>query len=194
MPAPVPTFDDLKRGFARYDNGDRPWRQTLNRVDWFVPYSGRLYPLKYTYALAMDLPPATYNTDAMKHAMRGLDISFVSLKSQAEERREFEKLVRQSLLDRDGRHARLQNASPLSRVTYTLVATYVRNPDVVAEVLERANGTCECCRKPAPFLRASDDTPYLEVHHIVFLSKGGEDTVDNAEALCPNCHRQKHHG
>ena len=27
---------------------------------------------------------------------------------------------------------------------------------------------------------------------IVELSKGGEDTVENAVALCPNCHRKMH--
>ncbi|MEE7094460.1 HNH endonuclease, partial [Escherichia coli O10] len=39
-----------------------------------------------------------------------------------------------------------------------------------------------------------DGTPFLEVHHIEWLSKGGEDSVENAIALCPNCHRQAHYG
>ena len=34
--------------------------------------------------------------------------------------------------------------------------------------------------------------PYLETHHIEWLSKGGEDTIDNTVALCPNCHRRMH--
>ena len=34
--------------------------------------------------------------------------------------------------------------------------------------------------------------PFLESHHIVWLSKGGEDTVENSTALCPNCHRKMH--
>ena len=76
---------------------------------------------------------------------------------------------------------------------------YPRNPDVVAEVLERANGICECCKKPAPFKRKKKQNKdklegYLEVHHKIFLSQGGNDTVENAEALCPNCHREKHYG
>jgi 5-methylcytosine-specific restriction protein A len=70
---------------------------------------------------------------------------------------------------------------------------YQRNPDVVAAVLERANGHCERCRNPAPFLR-SDGTPYLEVHHSIGLADGGPDTVANALALCPNCHRELHYG
>lgn len=71
---------------------------------------------------------------------------------------------------------------------------YKRNPDVIVKVLRRANGICECCGHPAPFNRASDGTPFLEVHHIKPLSEGGPDTVGNAEALCPNCHRMKHFG
>ena len=72
--------------------------------------------------------------------------------------------------------------------------TYRRNPDVVAEALLRANGVCESCSNPAPFSRASDSTPFLEVHHVKSLSDGGEDTLDNVIALCPNCHREKHYG
>ncbi|CAH7245263.1 e14 prophage; 5-methylcytosine-specific restriction enzyme McrA (fragment) [Vibrio chagasii] len=58
----------------------------------------------------------------------------------------------------------------------------------------RANGTCEICYKPAPFIRKTDNTPYLEVHHKLPLAQGGPDTVDNVLALCPNCHRQAHFG
>ena len=70
---------------------------------------------------------------------------------------------------------------------------YKRSPYVVAEVLLRANGKCQSCQRDAPFLK-EDGTPFLEVHHIEWLSKGGEDSVENAIALCPNCHRQAHHG
>ena len=69
-----------------------------------------------------------------------------------------------------------------------------RNPDVVATVLERADGFCEDCKKKAPFLRSKDSTPYLEVHHIIRLADGGRDNLDNAIALCPNCHRKAHYG
>ena len=68
-----------------------------------------------------------------------------------------------------------------------------RNADVIVTVLVRAKGFCEKCKAKAPFLRRSDGSPYLEVHHGVPLSQGGEDTVANATALCPNCHRETHH-
>jgi 5-methylcytosine-specific restriction protein A len=74
------------------------------------------------------------------------------------------------------------------------VAVYERNADVIAEVLLRANGTCERCGNSAPFLRKSDGSPYLEVHHKVRLADGGDDTVENAIAICPNCHRRAHFG
>jgi len=32
------------------------------------------------------------------------------------------------------------------------------------------------------------------VHHKKTLALGGEDTVDNSLALCPNCHREMHFG
>jgi 5-methylcytosine-specific restriction protein A len=84
------------------------------------------------------------------------------------------------------------NTNPERLKVYSF--TYKRNPDIVAEALYRAKGICEQCFEPAPFLRASDNSPYLEVHHKISLSNGGEDTLDNVIAICPNCHRKIHHG
>ncbi len=92
------------------------------------------------------------------------------------------------------REARLAKAAKKpKKLTITTVA-YERNPDVAAQVLVNAKGKCEVCGKNAPFRRKSDNTPYLEVHHRKPLSEGGEDTVANAIALCPNCHRNMHYG
>ncbi|WP_258000386.1 HNH endonuclease [Pseudomonas aeruginosa] len=33
---------------------------------------------------------------------------------------------------------------------------------------------------------------HTETHHIEWLANGGEDTVENTVALCPNCHRKMH--
>lgn len=75
----------------------------------------------------------------------------------------------------------------------TLSVAFKRDPKVVAFVELRARGICELCGKDAPFLRMNGEA-FLEVHHIQPLSEGGEDTVKNAAALCPNCHRECHHG
>lgn len=53
---------------------------------------------------------------------------------------------------------------------------------------------CGICNQPAPFIRRSNNTPYLEIHHKVLLADGGEDTIENAFAVCPNCHRKVHYG
>jgi 5-methylcytosine-specific restriction protein A len=92
------------------------------------------------------------------------------------------------------RKKRLEAASKLPKKITTTCEVFVRNPDVVAEVLHRANGACERCKQPAPFLRLKDKSPYLEVHHTIQLAHGGKDTTDNAIALCPNCHRELHFG
>jgi 5-methylcytosine-specific restriction protein A len=95
---------------------------------------------------------------------------------------------------RDQRLARLATAPKKPLKTLVLSTAYKRNPDVVAEVLERANGECEYCHKPAPFQRRNEGGPYLEVHHRLPLADDGEDTVENAIAACPNCHRKAHYG
>ncbi|HEV7586731.1 MAG TPA: HNH endonuclease [Longimicrobium sp.] len=92
------------------------------------------------------------------------------------------------------RRERLAGATKMPLKLKVITEVYLRNADVVAEVLHRATGACERCRQPAPFIRKRDGTPYLEVHHIQTLAEGGEDTVENAIALCPNCHRELHYG
>ncbi len=92
------------------------------------------------------------------------------------------------------RAARLAEASRDPQKVQVTTYAFVRNPYVVAEVLLRAIGNCEECKSAAPFARRKDGTPYLEVHHRTPLSEGGEDSVENAMAVCPNCHREKHYG
>lgn len=109
--------------------------------------------------------------------------------------RSFEEQVADSLRrSRLERLRRLANAPAIPPRIPVTTYVFARNADVVAEVLTRAGGVCEGCRTPAPFQRRSDGTPYLEVHHRQQLAKGGEDVVENAIALCPNCHRKAHHG
>jgi len=95
---------------------------------------------------------------------------------------------------REKRQQRLMQAAKMPVSTFAQTKVFLRNVDVVLEVLERANGHCEYCNKPAPFSRDTDGKGYLEVHHIIPLAENGEDTVNNAVALCANCHRQAHYG
>lgn len=73
----------------------------------------------------------------------------------------------------------------------TTAVEFKRDPAVKAWVLEFADGTCELCGKPAPF-KDEDGHPFLELHHVEALAAGGPDTVSNAVAVCPNCHRACH--
>lgn len=107
----------------------------------------------------------------------------------------FDKDVTRALADTSAaRRKRLSRSNKKPIKIKAVTEIYVRSADVVAEVLLRANGACERCKESAPFLRKKDHTPYLEVHHKQRLADDGEDTVENAIALCPNCHRELHFG
>jgi 5-methylcytosine-specific restriction enzyme A len=109
--------------------------------------------------------------------------------------RDLERRIREALKSSASqRQARLAAAPPKPKEIQVLSRAFLRNADVIAEVLNRANGICEQCGSKAPFLRAKNGLPYLEVHHKVALALGGDDTVANATALCPNCHRRNHFG
>jgi 5-methylcytosine-specific restriction enzyme A len=108
---------------------------------------------------------------------------------------EFSAAVERSLRgSRADRLQRLAQAPKKPTVVNVEISVFIRNPDVVAEVLLRAGGKCEECKADAPFIRAKDRTPYLEVHHRIPLADGGEDSLENGVALCPNCHRRLHYG
>ena len=81
----------------------------------------------------------------------------------------------------------------LPRKTQSTVTSFYRDPLVKAWVLENANGVCELCNANAPFTD-KHGFPFLEVHHVHTLAEGGSDTIENAAALCPNCHRRCHYG
>ncbi len=70
---------------------------------------------------------------------------------------------------------------------------YERDHRVVVFILQQADGRCERCGELAPFHRA-DGRPYLEVRHVLPLTEGGPDVVENTVAVCPNCHRLLHFG
>ena len=74
------------------------------------------------------------------------------------------------------------------KVVYT---ESVRDPYIAEFAKRRAKGVCQLCKQPAPF-KDKKGRPYLECHHIVWLSKGGADSVENTVALCPNCHKKMH--
>lgn len=78
--------------------------------------------------------------------------------------------------------------TPSRRVTTTV---YERNPYIAQYVKSLADGKCQLCEQPAPFEDIFGN-PFLESHHIHWLSKGGKDTIQNSIALCSNCHQKMH--
>lgn len=75
----------------------------------------------------------------------------------------------------------------------TITEQYDRDQKVKECTLRRANGICDLCNCAAPFVTKNNE-PYLESHHIIALKEKGFDSIVNTVALCPNCHRQMHHG
>ncbi len=71
---------------------------------------------------------------------------------------------------------------------------YIRNIYVSEFIKRQAKGVCQDCFNAAPFYIKNTDEPYLETHHIIPLSLGGKDVIENVIALCPNCHRKRHYG
>jgi hypothetical protein len=141
-----------------------------------------------TQILALLRPPSVRKSSDSDH-----DATAVGTAEEIEKQFQRE-LAESRARSSDARKARLEMAATKPRQVTVTTKVFVRNADVVLEVLERANGRCELCSNTAPFKKTSDGEPYLEVHHRKPLAQDGEDTVANAIALCPNCHRKAHFG
>ena len=87
------------------------------------------------------------------------------------------------------KEAEKKSSNPAASTVQTKV--YHRDPTIAAYVKKRAAGRCQLCGMKAPFMDQYGE-PYLECHHIDWLSKGGTDSINNCVALCPNCHRKMH--
>lgn len=137
-----------------------------------------------------------------------LPIDFVSLFPMLVDGRKASELIAGATFDPDElrvrarkarRRRRAQNdwrtpsGNDSVRSSSRTVTCFARDPEVIAWVLHQASGHCDRCAAPAPFVDDSGE-PFLEVHHVRRLADGGPDRVENAVALCPNCHRQLHYG
>ena len=70
-------------------------------------------------------------------------------------------------------------------MTQDLLNAYLMVPmafpdSIKKEAKERAHYTCVACR--------DSKKPFLDVHHLTPEAEGGDDTVENACPLCPDCH------
>ncbi|MEQ8251541.1 MAG: HNH endonuclease signature motif containing protein [Oceanibaculum nanhaiense] len=131
-----------------------------------------MFPVRLRQGGAQAVP----STDAWKKA------------DDAREKKAGERSIEQLLLLAMTAGAEPPAQPPARREAVTVV--YNRNPYVAAYVKQVANGRCDLCRQPAPFTVGGE--PYLHCHHVQWLSRGGADIVQNAVALCPNCHCKMH--
>lgn len=86
-------------------------------------------------------------------------------------------------------HKNNPNDKASSRFVNTI--SFERSPYIANYVKRIANGYCSLCEQLAPFLDKYNQ-PFLHAHHINYLSDGGEDTIENCIAVCPNCHAKIH--
>ncbi len=185
----------IRSALQRYSQGERPWREV--RRDWYVlADDGALLPAKYIWALAIDQAPRTFNSREARKSLAQHGLVLVSEQQvRGGSEGAFEEGLRAaSHLSDEELRARIERAEKLPQTRLRAVQSLIRNPYVAAAVLRRAKGNCESCGSPAPFLAAASGAPYLEIHHKVRLADGGEDTLENTMAVCPNCHRKEHYG
>jgi len=97
-------------------------------------------------------------------------------------------------IDEKSLRKRAKQAKILPQKTIVSVTKYIRNQYIVEYAKRKANGICQDCFEPAPFINKNTGEPFLETHHIIPLAEGGEDTIENTIAICPNCHRKRHYG
>lgn len=86
----------------------------------------------------------------------------------------------------------VNDSKPKIRVGRTTL--YDRNPLVVAIAKVRASNKCEIPTCTNEMFINSSGSPYCEVHHIIQLSQGGVDEIENVVCLCPAHHREAHYG
>jgi len=86
---------------------------------------------------------------------------------------------------------RIKKSDKVAKTKQVTTTVYIRNEYVSEFAKRKSNGFCQLCENSAPF-NDSKGKPYLESHHVIWLSRGGDDSVENVIALCPNCHAKIH--
>ena len=173
---------------------------TKPRTDWPNRYGAALESIELIEP-PISLDEVQRHIPALKWARYPRSISTPSTEL-AEQIRD---LVR-SRVRAPGGETKLESASPediasfasmnLGRATtprQRMTNQFIRSARVRKYVLKRANGFCEGCGGPAPFVDRHG-SPFLETHHTKRISIGGQDHPWHVIALCPNCHRRTDSG
>lgn len=192
------TKQSIEIAFARYDQGKIPvtgeGSQTPKRYGISHPVNGEICPPKMIWNIACHEAGAEFRHYPELH--RGFEkFGYKLYELSPKEKHDLKSKIEEKQFSQlsDSKLKQLLKDSP-KKVKKVRVQTIAFNRDpVVREItLRQAKGKCRICKK-TPFYRPGGD-PYLEVHHIIPLAKGGDDSIPNTIALCPNCHREQHHG
>ncbi len=89
--------------------------------------------------------------------------------------------------------ARAKSAKRKPIKQQTTTTTYSRDSSIIAFVHRRSGYKCEMPTCEYVGFKKTNGGQYIETHHITPLFRGGDDSIDNAAALCPTCHRMMHH-
>jgi 5-methylcytosine-specific restriction protein A len=84
---------------------------------------------------------------------------------------------------------RRDHTGPSEERRLHLLAHAARDRQLVKDLHNRYSGRCQLCAFDSPVVYG---IPSAESHHIVYLSRGGEDTLLNMVLLCPNHHTVVH--
>ena len=157
---------------------------------------------EYVYAGQVELCDALYrdeqfDDDGKPHAVymfplrlkKGGIVPELSIEQIQAHREVRQQILSSETLDALRKRAEQAKSRPQTRATISI--QIVRDEAVSEYVKRAANGICDLCENHAPF-KNHKGAPYLECHHLTPLAKGGDDLMNNAVALCPNCHRKMH--
>jgi 5-methylcytosine-specific restriction enzyme A len=204
--------DRWEGGIFHYTGMGRSGNQTITSQNRTVAESNTngvvmhlfevFVPKEYTYIGGVELTSEPYQEYQLDDNGDNRLVWIFSLKLNSNQRRiaipaklinsknEFrEKKVRK--LNDSELVKRAKTASKKSGRRTTTSTTYERDPYVIEYAKRWAKGVCQLCEQPAPFLNKNGE-PHLHTHHIDWLSRGGEDSIYNTVALCPNCHDKMH--
>lgn len=157
---------------------------------------------EYTYRGRIELAKSPYqeNQPDDEGKTRKVWIFPVKLMGDGNEYQPPEELVHAAKGSHEKKAKRMSNQALMKRAINArkkssrregIVTSFDRDPYVMEFAKRSAKGVCQLCEQKAPFRNKQGD-PYLETHHIVWLARGGEDSIENTVALCPNCHKKMH--
>jgi len=87
-----------------------------------------------------------------------------------------------------------QGTTANQRLRKRVVALIERDSSLSRFVKRRRGWACQICgANPVTIFNTQSGPPYVEAHHIGWLSRGGPDVEANVVIVCATCHRKLHH-